>query len=184
MIRILGGAARGRAIATPAGSATRPTAAVVREAVFGMLQGALEGARVLDLFCGSGAYAFEALSRGAACAVLVDSDDLAVAVARQNAATLGFTHAAKVYKNDYLRAAQALVRRKTTFDILFLDPPYGGDYYQKALAACRELLHGGGFAVCEHAAQHRIDGEAGYEMFRHRRYGNRAITILTRGNGI
>lgn len=179
-MRIISGTAKGRSIDAPAGRNTRPTGSFVREAVFGMLGERVQGAQVLDLFCGSGAMAFEALSRGAAGAVLIDIDAKACAVARANAAKLGFENC-KIYRNDYLKALDILGRKGGAFDIIFLDPPYAElQYYTRALKALkgRGLLQTGGAAVCEHDKKQSISAD-GYTLYKHAGYGNKAISILT-----
>jgi 16S rRNA (guanine966-N2)-methyltransferase len=117
-VRVVAGAYRGRRIEAPQGRATRPTSDRVREALFSIL-GPIEGVRVLDLFAGSGALGIEALSRGAAEAVFVDSDARAVATVRRNLHALGAD--AAVYRRDafaWLGAASG------AFDLVFADPPY------------------------------------------------------------
>jgi 16S rRNA (guanine966-N2)-methyltransferase len=117
-VRIVAGAYRGRRIDAPRGRSTRPTSDRVREALFSIL-GSIEGARVLDLFAGSGALGIEALSRGAAEAAFVDSDARAIAAVRRNLEAIGVD--ADVYRRDafaWLRAADA------EFDLVFADPPY------------------------------------------------------------
>lgn len=122
-LRITAGELRGRAIATPAGNATRPTAARVREALFSML-GPLHGARVLDLCSGAGTLSYEALSRGAAAAVLVDDGDEAVACAWRNADTFGLRERVEVLQADVVVAARRLAAAGEQFDVIFLDAPY------------------------------------------------------------
>jgi 16S rRNA (guanine966-N2)-methyltransferase len=117
-VRVVAGAYRGRRIEAPQGRATRPTSDRVREALFSIL-GPIEGVRVLDLFAGSGALGIEALSRGAAEAMFVDSDARAVAAVRRNLDALGAE--AAVYRRDafaWLGAASG------AFDLVFADPPY------------------------------------------------------------
>ncbi len=183
MIRIIGGCAKGRKLEVPLGRNTRPTSAVVREAVFGMLQPYIEDARVLDLFCGSGAYALEAISRGAANAVLVDKDARAAAIARNNAQLLGFSSDSKVVQSDYLQSARILQHNGEIFDIIFLDPPYAADVYVQAINACLPLLDQNGRIVCEHSCSIKIRDIEGLICDRTRRYGKRAITILVRRDG-
>ncbi|MEA2436234.1 MAG: rRNA (guanine966-N2)-methyltransferase [Thermoleophilaceae bacterium] len=117
-MRIVAGAYRGRRIEAPRGRATRPTSDRVREALFSIL-GPIDGVRVLDLFAGSGALGIEALSRGAAEAVFVDSDSRAVAMVRRNLAAVGAE--APVYRSD---AFAWLGGAGGTFDLVFADPPY------------------------------------------------------------
>jgi 16S rRNA (guanine966-N2)-methyltransferase len=117
-VRIVAGEFRGRRLAAPRGVRTRPTADRVREALFSML-GDVSGARVLDLYAGSGALGIEALSRGAAAAVFVERDPHAVAAIRRNLDALGL--AEDVVRQDALRF---LARAEGTFDLVFCDPPY------------------------------------------------------------
>jgi 16S rRNA (guanine966-N2)-methyltransferase len=117
-VRVVAGAYRGRRIEAPQGRATRPTSDRVREALFSIL-GPIEGVRVLDLFAGSGALGIEALSRGAAEAVFVDSDARAAAAVRRNLDALGAE--AAVYRRD---AFAWLGAPSGAFDLVFADPPY------------------------------------------------------------
>jgi 16S rRNA (guanine966-N2)-methyltransferase len=120
-VRIVGGRFGGRRLVTPRGRDTRPTADRVREAVFSIL-GSVQDARVLDLFAGSGALALEALSRGAANAVLVDSSASAIAAIKRNLAALDVSAEVRRQRaSGYLQAARAAGRQ---YDLVFLDPPY------------------------------------------------------------
>ncbi len=179
MIRISGGQARGRNLIVPSGQKTRPTSALVREAVFGMIQSRVANANVLDLFCGSGAYALEAISRGAASAVLIDSDSKAVIAARQNANALGYANI-EVFQNDFLRALQILLRNDKKFDIIFLDPPYASDFYQTAINESKKVLCEDGCIVCEHPSTMALEAFDGGEILRQKRYGIRSITIFAK----
>lgn len=149
-LRITGGDLRGRPVATPEGNATRPTASRVREAVFSML-GPLHGARVLDLCCGGGTLAFEALSRGAESAVLVDDADAAIMCARQNAATYGVEDRATILQVDAIRGARHLADSGERFDVIFLDAPYkqAPRLVSRLEDAIGELLAPGGRVVLE-----------------------------------
>ena len=119
-MRVVAGSYKGRTLRAPRGSRTRPTADRVREALFSML-GDLTGARVLDLFAGSGALGIEALSRGAASALFVDRDARAVAAIRRNLETLGTRSEAEVRRQDALRFLSGF---EGTFDLVLVDPPY------------------------------------------------------------
>ena len=121
-MRIVAGRLGGRRLRAVPGSATRPTSDRVREALFSVLGSRVEGARVLDLFAGTGALAIEALSRGAASAVLVEQSAQATAVIRANLEALDLTGVATVRRTKaevYLRS-----QRDGPFDLVFLDPPY------------------------------------------------------------
>ncbi len=117
-MRVVAGEFKGRRLHTARGSRTRPTADRVREALFSML-GDVSGARVLDLYAGSGALGIEALSRGAESAVFVEQDRQALAALRRNLEATGA--AAEVRRQDVLRF---LARPEGTFDLVFCDPPY------------------------------------------------------------
>ncbi len=121
-MRIVAGEWGGRRIAAPPGRATRPTTDRVREAWMSALAGEIPGARVLDLFAGSGALGLEALSRGAASAVFVDSAQAAVEAVRANLAALGL--AAPVHRRDAAGALRDAALRGDAYDLVFLDPPY------------------------------------------------------------
>jgi 16S rRNA (guanine966-N2)-methyltransferase len=123
-VRVVAGRFGGRRLVAPAGRDTRPTSDRVREALFSML-GPLDGARVLDLFAGSGALGIEALSRGAASALLVERDDRAVAVIRANLAALGLAEPeARVTAGAARAALRNASARGDTYDLVLLDPPY------------------------------------------------------------
>ncbi|MBV9802091.1 MAG: 16S rRNA (guanine(966)-N(2))-methyltransferase RsmD [Solirubrobacterales bacterium] len=122
-MRVVGGVFGGRTLVAPPGRSTRPTSDRVREALFSILgPGRVAGARVLDLFAGSGALAIEALSRGASNATLVDSAPGAVAAIRRNLKELGAD--AEVRRQDALVYLRAASRDARQYDLVFLDPPY------------------------------------------------------------
>ena len=132
-MRVIAGSAGGRRLVTPKGRATRPTADRVREALFSSLQPGLPGARVLDLFAGSGALAIEALSRGAVTATLVESARPALDAIRANLDTAGVADRATVVAATL---PAALARCAGPFDLLLADPPY--DLDREVLAAVLE----------------------------------------------
>jgi len=124
-LRITGGAWRGRTLSAPAGAACRPTQARVREALFDRLGARVEGARVVDLFAGSGALGLEALSRGAAGAVFVEQDRAALAVLRRNLEALGAAESAQVWACDAGAFLDGEVGPALEADLILADPPYG-----------------------------------------------------------
>jgi 16S rRNA (guanine966-N2)-methyltransferase len=117
-VRIVGGSHKGARIYAPKGRDTRPTSDRVREAIFAIL-GSVEGARVLDLFAGSGALGLEALSRGAASAVFVESDPVAVKAIERNLEKLGLE--GRIVRSDVVRD---VARTDERYDVVFVDPPY------------------------------------------------------------
>ncbi|GAB2475342.1 RsmD family RNA methyltransferase [Jatrophihabitans fulvus] len=152
MTRIIAGLAKGRRLQVP-DDGTRPTSDRAREGLFNTLAGRidLEGARVLDLYAGTGAVGLEALSRGAASVVLVESDRRAVAVLRRNVGTVGLTGA----RVEHRPVAAALADASGPFDLVFADPPYALDDETLAavLQAAGRLLAEGGVIVVERSAR-------------------------------
>lgn len=153
MGRILGGRGRGRRLAAPAGTATRPTGARVRQTLFDVLAPRLPGCRFLDLCAGSGAVGLEALSRGAERVVLVEHARPALAAIRKNLEALG-SDAARVdlRARDVRAALDRLAAERESFDVVFLDPPYESDLYEPVLEALgeRSLLAYDALVVAEH----------------------------------
>lgn len=132
-MRIITGTARGARLKAPKGMETRPTSDRVKESLFSILGARVRGRRVLDLFAGTGSLGLEALSRGAARAVLVDR--ATEAVLRDNAAHTRLAGAARVVRADVFRALARLSAEGETFDLVFCDPPYGKGLWERALTA-------------------------------------------------
>ncbi len=152
-MRVIAGRAGGRRLAAPPGSATRPTADRVREALFSILGPPGDDALVLDLFAGAGALGIEALSRGAARAVFVDRSRTALRYIRRNLDELGLAGASEVHQDHAPRFAARLADAGgPAFTWIFLDPPYDSDLGGLALAELGRagLLVAGGVAVLEH----------------------------------
>jgi len=153
MSRIIGGQGKGRRLRTPAGDATRPTGARVRQTLFDILAPRIPGCRFLDAFAGSGGVGLEALSRGADVVVLVDLSAAAIAALRENVRLLsGARGLARVYQQDARVVLAGLARAGETFDVIYLDPPYDSDLYEPLLeiVGAKGLLASGGAAVAEH----------------------------------
>jgi 16S rRNA (guanine966-N2)-methyltransferase len=171
-MRVVAGEFRGRRLQAPRGRSTRPTADRVREALFSML-GDVSGARVLDLYAGSGALGIEALSRGAASAVFVERDAAAVAAIRRNLETVG-AGAADVRRQDVLRFLAAATDR---FDLVFADPPYDSAPRLAAplSAALPAVLDENALIVTE--SSKRTPLELTLPLARERTYGDTRIAI-------
>jgi 16S rRNA (guanine966-N2)-methyltransferase len=153
VMRVIGGADRGRRLKAPRGLRTRPTADRVRVTLFDILGPGIAGMRVLDLFAGTGAVGIEALSRGAARAVFVERDPDALRALRANLAALDLGRAeARVVAGDALAALPRLGEGEAPFDLVFLDPPYTGNLATRALAALAAgpLLHPRSRIVVQH----------------------------------
>ena len=156
-MRVIAGSVGGRRLVAPPGATTRPTSDRVREALFSILGPPPEGARVLDLFAGAGALGIEALSRGAAAAVFVDSSRAAWRCLRRNLEDLGLVEVSEIHLGDAVRFAERLAREaagtsRAPFHWIFLDPPYAAGLADRALAALggAPVLAPGGALVVEH----------------------------------
>lgn len=173
-MRVVAGSARGRRLVAPPGRDVRPTADRVREAVFNALHslGAVEGARVLDLFAGSGALAIEALSRGARQAVLVERDPRARAAIEQNLAGTGLGAQAEVVSGD---AESYLARATGTFDLVLADPPYAYGAWPSLLAATGRVLDPQGLVVVE--SDREVPLPAGWDVERAKWYGGTLVVF-------
>ncbi|MGC6512742.1 MAG: 16S rRNA (guanine(966)-N(2))-methyltransferase RsmD [Parvibaculales bacterium] len=136
-MRIVGGQWKGRGLAAPRDRQTRPTSDRTREALFSILAASadcdLEGSRVLDLFAGTGALGFEALSRGAVFALFVDTQPGARAVLRENTQALGAQGISKIFRRDAVRLGQMPGSMAPGFNLVFADPPYGKGLAEQAL---------------------------------------------------
>jgi len=152
----------------------------VREAVFDILGGGVEGRAVLDLFSGTGAMALEALSRGASSAVLVEADPRVFEVLRRNVESLG-AEGAEALLLDYRRAVRVLRKQRKRFDLVFLDPPYGKGLGTAAAGALVRagLLAPGAVVVAEEAVRFPDDPfPEGWEVAADRRYGDTRIRVF------
>jgi len=167
-MRIVAGEFRGRRLAIPADPRVRPTADRVRESWMSILQEALPGARVLDLYAGSGALGLEALSRGAAHAEFVELHPPSLAALRENIATLGVAARTTVHRGDALRFAERLA--PGAYDVALADPPYTRDDAARLVALFRLTPFARILAV-EHPAKAALAGD------QTRRYGDTAITF-------
>lgn len=182
-MRIIGGQARGRTLVAPAGERTRPTQDYVRESLFNILREDVPGARVLDLFAGTGALALEALSRGAAYAVLVDSDRAACACIRSNMERVRAVERCRMLFCDYRQAIRRLGEQGERFDLVFIDPPYRMENTGEICAALYEsgLLLPDCLLAVEHkdTSPPRLDGR--FAVVDRRSYGETRITFVRLG---
>ncbi len=174
-MRVVAGQARGRRLRSPEGEATRPTSDRVREAVFNALfsLGAVQDARVVDLYAGSGALGIEALSRGAAHAWFVESDRSAVAVIAENLDTLGFRGSVTVVPQPVESALGGL---PDELDLVLVDPPYAFDGWVELLASIGPSLAVDAVVVVE--SDRPVDLPAGWEKMRERTYGGTVIAFV------
>jgi 16S rRNA (guanine966-N2)-methyltransferase len=181
-MRIVGGRLGGRTLASPRTQAIRPTADRLRESLFNILAHAygdpVTGARVLDLFAGTGALGLEALSRGAAFALFVDDAVEARALLRENIAALGLGGVTRIFRRDATRLGPA--HPVDPFSLVFLDPPYSKGLAEKALVSAREggWLAQGALIVVEEAADAGFTAPAGFDELERRRYDDTEMVFL------
>jgi len=181
-MRVVGGRLKGRNLAAPSSQAIRPTADRLRESVFNILIHAydnpIEGARVLDLFAGTGALGIEAVSRGALFTLFVDNGAEARALLRNNVESLGLGGVTKVYRRDATNLGPA--HPVEPFSLAFLDPPYGKELAEKALASLRDggWLTPGALLVVEEAKAAEFVAPDGFEELERRAYDDTEFVFL------
>ena len=176
-MRVITGKARGVVLKTPDGMLTRPTADRVKEALFSVIQFDVPGAKVLDLFGGTGQLGIEALSRGAKSAVFVDSQKSACALIRENLRRTHLEDSSKVVCSDYL---DFLKKSDETYDIILLDPPYAEKFLENALKMITEIdiLQSGGIIVTERPVDKNLDMDfPGYTRSRDYKYSSTILAI-------
>jgi len=181
-MRIVGGRLGGRTLAAPKSQNIRPTSDRLRESLFNILAhrygDPVTGARVLDLFAGTGALGLEAMSRGAAFALFIDDGAEARALIRQNVEALGLGGVTRIFRRDAARLGA--VHPDQPFGLVFLDPPYGKGLAEESLVS----LHEGGWlardalVIVEEAAEAEFAPPEGYAEVERRRYDDSEFTFL------
>lgn len=186
-MRVIAGRARGHTLKSPKSERTRPTPDRVREALFSMLTGITPGARVLDLFAGTGALGLEAISRGASHALFVEADRGAKAVLDANVDMIRSAcpdAVLETWQSSAERAVDRLARETRCFDLVFLDPPYAAGLLEPTLA---RLIQGGlvneaSLVICEHASRDEPPTPpAGWSVTRTRAYGDVSVSLVEKG---
>lgn len=180
-MRVIGGNVRGRRLKVPKSGSVRPTAARVKESLFNILPHDLTGLRVLDLFAGTGNLTIEALSRGAAEAILIDASAQSGDIIHENLRRLGLSSRTKVWISPVSRALRLLARRGESFDLLFLDPPYEEQLVESTLQAIAGtgLLRGRGILVAEHSRREPVKKQYGdLALDDQRRYGSTVLSFF------
>lgn len=186
-MRIVGGKFKGQHLATPSGNATRPTSDRVREAIFNILEHGvadfeLEGARVLDLFAGTGALGLEALSRGARYCHFIDESTPARGLIRSNADKLGVIGQAKIWRRDAARLGPCAPLPR--FDLVFADPPYDKGLGTKSLQALVDggWLSTGAIVVLEESDRALVPALADLDLLDERSYGETTVRFYRKGH--
>ena len=184
-MRIVAGTLRGRSIVAPEGQGTRPTSDRARQAVFNVLEHAawapgLSGIRVMDLFAGSGALGFEAMSRGAAFGLFVETDEAARGAIRENADAYGLLGRVRVHRRSAIDLGLRPGSDGEAFDLAFLDPPYGKGLGEQALLRLLEgnWLKPGAIVVFERGSDEPEIETPGFERLDARDYGAARVLFL------
>jgi 16S rRNA (guanine966-N2)-methyltransferase len=181
-MRIVGGRLGGRTLAAPKSQAIRPTSDRLRESLFNILAHGygdpITGARVLDLFAGTGALGLEAMSRGAAFALFIDDGAEARALMRQNVEALGLGGVTRIFRRDATRLGA--VHPNAPFGLVFLDPPYRKGLAEKSLVSLRDggWLAPDALVIVEEAADAAFATPQGFEEVERRRYDDTEFTFL------
>jgi 16S rRNA (guanine966-N2)-methyltransferase len=179
-LRLSGGSYRGRRLRVPKG--VRPTEGRLREALFSIWQQELPGARFLDLFAGAGAVGLEALGRGAASVVLVESDLRVLRTLEENVASLAAAEAARTYRLRLPAGLAVLQAREAPFDLVFVDPPYGFGEGPGLLLALVPLVALGGVVAFEHGLRDAPPASPpGLGFAETRAYGGSCLSFYVRG---
>ena len=180
MLRIITGEAKGKALRTLEGEATRPTSERIKEAIFSSIQFDIEDRRVLDLFAGSGQLGFEALSRGAASVMFTDSAREAIDIVKENARALGYFDRCRYLVSDYRNYIRKAAGSQV-FDLVFIDPPYAMECARDALVRLSEkdMLAKGAIVVLE-SGNEDIDPESipGFEIKKSTHYGKKTFVNI------
>ena len=176
-MRVIAGTARGTQLKTPEGMQTRPTIDRVKEALFSIIHFDLPGAKVLDLFGGTGQLGIEALSRGAASATFVDQAEPACRLIKENLRRAKLENGARVVRGDYM---EYLSRCREEYDIILLDPPYAEVFLENALKRIAEIdiLRSGGIIVAERPVGKDLPWEfPGFTRSKDYKYGTVLLTL-------
>jgi 16S rRNA (guanine966-N2)-methyltransferase len=180
-LRIITGDLKGRKLRSVRGTKTRPTANRIREAIFNILASRIRGAMVLDLFAGTGAFGFEALSRGAEAAVFVDYAAESIAVLKENAASLFPQRQIQIIRWDLTRNLNCLRPLQPDFNLIFMDPPYNKNMIAPTLHNLHigQSLEKGARIVVEHSRLETVlDGQLPFKLTDQRKYGKTLVSFL------
>ena len=180
-LRIIGGRLKGKKLYSVSGVKTRPTAGRVRESIFNILSSLLSDAVVLDLFAGTGAFGFEALSRGAQSAVFADIDKDSISVLRRNIKNISVESQTKVILWDITKNLNCLRSFQPAFNLVFMDPPYRKDMIEPTLINLHssQCIEPGACIVVEHSHQEPIiENQLPFDLVDQRQYGKTLVSFL------
>lgn len=186
-VRIIAGTAKGIRLKTPKGMNTRPTADRVKESVFGILGADVIDAQVLDLFAGTGNLGFEALSRGAASATMIDKNIQSVKIIMENSILTDLTRATVICREDVIQALRRFKTEEKSFDLIFCDPPYNLGLAPKVLLNLdsNDVLRTDGILVLEHSKHEKLPDELKRIVaYRSEFYGETVVSFFRKQEGI
>lgn len=178
-MKIISGTLKGRNIEGYNIEGTRPTMDRVKESLFGMIQDYIKDSTVLDLFAGSGNLGVEAISNGAKTAYFIDNNPEVIKVLNKNIANLDIKSKSRVILSDWKKALNTLATQNIKFDLIFIDPPYAYDVYEKILnkVSTLNLLSDDGLIIMEHSNLHLPTTYENLTLYKERNYGNKSINI-------
>ncbi len=182
VLRVISGRLKGKRLFSVKGRSLRPTSDRVREAIFDILQGQIAGRKVLDLFAGTGALGIEALSRGASSAVFVENSPASLSALQRNLVECRLQDSASVLNKEVLSGIRFLEMQRVTFDLVFLDPPYGRGLTRKTLEAVAQssVIDRETLMIAEHSSQEDIEEIPHLEITDQRKYGGTRVSFLLR----
>lgn len=180
-MRIITGSAKGMTLFSPKGDQVRPTTEMAKEGMFSSIQFDIEGARVLDLFSGSGQLGLEALSRGAAFAVFVDASQDSINLTRQNVVKTGFSDKSRIIRSEYGEYIKNAGKQGEKFDFVFVDPPYGKELIPEIVKRLlkNEVLNEGAVLLCEtDNGEVELDKTEGIASVKKYKYGKTFVYMV------
>jgi 16S rRNA (guanine966-N2)-methyltransferase len=181
-VRVISGNLKGKKLFSIKGLSLRPTSDRVREAIFDILQNEIAGKRILDLFAGTGALGIEALSRGASSAVFVENSPKSLSALQRNLTECRLQGISSVLNQEIAGGIGFLERQEATFELIFLDPPYGKGLARKTLEALAEspVVTPETLMVAEHSPDEDLEAIPHLEMVDQRKYGGTRVSFLRR----
>jgi len=180
---VISGTARGHRLKAPRGNSTRPTADMVKESLFNIIAGAVEGALFLDLFAGTGSIGIEALSRGAYKAVFVEKSGVCCGIIKENLEFTKLSHGALIIKDNAGKAIESLAKESLKFDIIFLDPPYKKNLAAETLKIIvkNDIMKNTGVIIAErHTGDLLPDRLGDLAIARDQKYGDTVLTFYNK----
>lgn len=179
-MRIIAGTLKNRRIKSREGRETRPTLERIKEAIFSIIGEKVVNAKFLDFYSGTGNVTFEALSRGAERAIMIEENKEALKVIIENVNHLGVENKCRAYKNDVFRAAEILARKNEKFDIIFLDPPYKENISTRTIEKISDenLLEKDGIIISEHSNYEKMSDKIGnFVKYDERDYNKKIVSF-------